>query len=114
MNPLSRLSMALVLVASAAPAQQPVPSPLAARPAAPPSSTQVPPSQAVPTQTSPTGTGVATTGQMSLSAAQSTALQQVSALRQAQLDEAIAAEDAHQAAAALLPRARSATTMSYN
>ncbi|HEX9161964.1 MAG TPA: TolC family protein [Thermoanaerobaculia bacterium] len=51
---------------------------------------------------------------MSLSAAQSTALQQVSAFQQAQIDEAIATEDVRQAEAALLPRARSASTIAYN
>ena len=51
---------------------------------------------------------------MSLAAAQTTALQQVSALQQARIDEAIAAEDVRQAEAALLPRARSATAITYN
>ena len=51
---------------------------------------------------------------MSLAAAQTTALQQVSAFQQAQIDEAIAAEDLRQAEASLLPRARSASTITYN
>src|SRR5689334_15894886 len=76
---------ALVLMASAAFAQQPQPQ----APATPP-----PP--------------------MSLAAAQTTALQQVSAFQQAQIDEAIAAEDLRQAEASLLPRARSASTIAYN
>ena len=51
---------------------------------------------------------------MSLSTALSTALQQVSALRQAEIDQQIAAEDLLQAKAALLPRARDAFTVTYN
>jgi outer membrane protein TolC len=51
---------------------------------------------------------------LSLSVATSTALQQVSALQQAQIDEAIAAEDLRQARAALLPRARDSFTITYN
>jgi outer membrane protein TolC len=51
---------------------------------------------------------------MSLSGAQTTALQQASSLQQAQIDEALAAEDLRQAKAGLLPRARSATTVTYN
>jgi len=51
---------------------------------------------------------------ISLASALSTALQQVSALQQAQIDEAIAAEDLRQAEASLLPRARSASTIVYN
>jgi outer membrane protein TolC len=51
---------------------------------------------------------------LSLSAVLSTALQQVSALQQSQIDEAIAAEDLRQVEAAVLPRARSASTISYN
>jgi outer membrane protein len=96
MNPLSSLIAALALLASAVLAQQPALSP---PPAPPPAQPAPPPSSAQP---------------MSLSAAQSTAMQQVSALQQAQLDEAIAAEDVRQAQAAWLPRARSATTISYN
>jgi outer membrane protein len=98
---------ALVLLTGAALAQQP------ASPA--PVLSQTPPSAAVPQQPSPTGTGNAPNSQpMSLSGAQSTALQQVSALQQAQIDEAIAAEDLRQARAAWLPRARSATSIIYN
>jgi len=44
---------------------------------------------------------------MSLSAATSAAFEQASALQQAQIDEAIAAEDLRQARAALLPAFRS-------
>ncbi len=51
---------------------------------------------------------------ISLESAQTTALQQVSLLRQAQIDEAIAAEDVRQAQAAFLPRARSLSTITYN
>ncbi|HEX7419874.1 MAG TPA: TolC family protein [Thermoanaerobaculia bacterium] len=51
---------------------------------------------------------------ISLALAQSTALRQVSALQQAQIDEAIAAEDLRQAEVSLLPRARSASTITYN
>jgi multidrug efflux system outer membrane protein len=49
-----------------------------------------------------------------LSAATTTALQQVSAFHQAQIDEAIAAEDLRQARAALLPRVRDSFTITYN
>lgn len=55
-----------------------------------------------------------TTKPLSLEAATSAALQQVSALRQAELDEKIAAEDLHQAWAALLPRARDSYTVTYS
>lgn len=51
---------------------------------------------------------------LSLEAATSTALQQVSTLRQAELDEKIAAEDVHQAWASLLPRARDSYTITYS
>jgi outer membrane protein TolC len=51
---------------------------------------------------------------LTLSAATSSALQQVSALRQAELDEAIAAEDLRQARTALLPRMRDSFTLAYN
>jgi outer membrane protein TolC len=51
---------------------------------------------------------------LSLSAATSAALQQVSSLRQAQIDEAVAAEDFRQARAALLPRVRDSYTIIYN
>jgi outer membrane protein TolC len=57
---------------------------------------------------------ISPTGPISLASAQSTALQQVSALQQAQIDEAIAAEDVRQAEASLLPRARSSSTVTYN
>ena len=51
---------------------------------------------------------------ISLASAQSTALQQVSSLQQALIDEAIAAEDLRQAVGSLLPRARSASAITYN
>ena len=51
---------------------------------------------------------------MSVTAALSTALQQVSTLQQAQIDEQIAAEDLKQARAALLPRVRDSFTVTYN
>ena len=51
---------------------------------------------------------------LSLADAQAIALRQVSTLQQAQIEEAIAAEDLRQAEASLLPRARSASTIVYN
>ncbi len=51
---------------------------------------------------------------LSLAAATSTALQQLSTFRQAEIDEAIAAEDLRQARAALLPRFRDSFTATYN
>ena len=51
---------------------------------------------------------------LSLSSAMSAALQQVNTLQQAQIDEAIAAQDVRQAEAALLPRARDSFTIAYN
>jgi len=51
---------------------------------------------------------------LSLAAATTTALQQVSALQQAQIDEAIAANDVRQAEAALLPRLRDSFSLTYN
>src|SRR5438309_8407685 len=51
---------------------------------------------------------------LSLVAATSTALQQVSNLRQAEIEEALAAEDLRQSKAALLPRARDSFTITYN
>jgi outer membrane protein TolC len=51
---------------------------------------------------------------LTLSAAMSAALQQVNTLQQAQIDEAIAAQDVRQAEAALLPRARDSFTIAYN
>jgi outer membrane protein TolC len=51
---------------------------------------------------------------LSLAGATSTALQQVSSFRQAQVDEALAAEDLRQARAALLPRVRDSFTATYN
>lgn len=51
---------------------------------------------------------------LSLSAATTTALQQLSELRRAQIDEAVAAEDLKQARAALLPRVRDAFSATYN
>ncbi len=76
---------------------------------------QTPPSNAVP-QPSPSASPVsaALSSPMSLSDATSAALKQVSSLRQAQIDEAIAAQDLTQARAALLPRARDAYTITYN
>ncbi len=54
------------------------------------------------------------TSPMSLSTALSTAMQQVSTLRQAEIDQQIAEEDVRQAQAALLPRARDSFTITYN
>ena len=51
---------------------------------------------------------------MSLSTALSTAMQQVSTLRQAEIDEQIAAEDLRQAETAFLPRARDSFSITYN
>jgi outer membrane protein TolC len=51
---------------------------------------------------------------MSLSTALSTAMQQVSALRQAEIDQQIAAEDLRQARTALLPKVRDSFTITYN
>jgi len=51
---------------------------------------------------------------MSLTSALSAAMQQVSALQQAEIDQQIAAEDVRQAEAALLPRARDSFTITYN
>src|SRR5437016_6135062 len=51
---------------------------------------------------------------LSLTTATTTALQQVSAFQQAQIDEALAAEDLRQARAALLPRARDSFSITYN
>ena len=54
------------------------------------------------------------TAPMSLPNALSTAMQQVSALQQAEIDQQLAAEDVRQAEAALLPRARDSFTVIYN
>ena len=51
---------------------------------------------------------------MSLTTAMSTAMQQVSTLRQAEIDQQIAEEDLRQARAALLPRVRDSFTITYN
>jgi outer membrane protein len=51
---------------------------------------------------------------MSLSTALSTAMQQVSTLRQAEIDQQIAEEDLRQARAAFLPRVRDSFTITYN
>ena len=51
---------------------------------------------------------------LSIGAATTAALQQVSALQQAQIDEAIAAQDVRQAEAAFLPRVRDSFTVAYN
>jgi outer membrane protein TolC len=51
---------------------------------------------------------------LSLPAATSAALQQVSQLQQAQIQEQVAAEDLKQARAALLPRLRDSFTLTYN
>src|SRR5881275_1925261 len=51
---------------------------------------------------------------MSLSRALSTAMQQVSTLRQAEIDQQIAEEDLRQAKAALLPRVRDSFSVTYN
>lgn len=74
--------------------QQQSPSP--AHPAAPPVQ---PPALAAP---------------MSLSTAISTAMQQVSALQQAEIDQQIAAESLRQAEAAVLPEARDSFSITYN
>src|SRR5712692_6763062 len=63
-----------------------------------------PPSPAQPSSAAP----------LSLAAATSAALQQVNALQQAQIEEAIAVEELRQARAALLPRARDSFTITYN
>ncbi|HKO01833.1 MAG TPA: TolC family protein [Thermoanaerobaculia bacterium] len=84
--------VAVMMACGGAAAQQPAP------PApAPPASPQPQPQQP-----------------LSVSAATSSALQQLSTLQQAQIDEAIAAEDLKQARAALLPRVRDAFTVTYN
>src|SRR5947207_11600660 len=51
---------------------------------------------------------------LSLAAATSAALQQVSAFQQARIDEALAAEDLRQSRAALLPRARDSFSITYD
>src|SRR5258708_5960381 len=51
---------------------------------------------------------------LSLAGVLSAALQQVSALQQAQIDEAVAAEELRQAEVAVLPRARASASVSYN
>lgn len=51
---------------------------------------------------------------MSLNSALSTALQQVSTLQQAQIDQQIAAEQVRQSEAALLPQVRDAYSVTYN
>jgi outer membrane protein TolC len=51
---------------------------------------------------------------LSLADATSAALKQVSAYEQARIDEAIAAQDVHQANAALLPRVRDSFSITYN
>jgi len=51
---------------------------------------------------------------ISLATAMNAALQQVSALQEAQIEEAVAAEDLKQARAALLPRLRDSFSVSYN
>jgi outer membrane protein TolC len=51
---------------------------------------------------------------LSLAAVTNVALQQVSVLQQAQIDEAIAAQDLRQAKAAFLPRARDSFSITYN
>ena len=56
----------------------------------------------------------ATTQPLSIGAATTAALQQVSALQQAQIDEAIAAQDVRQTEAAFLPRVRDSFTVAYN
>jgi outer membrane protein len=60
------------------------------------------------------GSGPMASAALSPSGALSAALQQVSGLQQARIEEAIAAEDLRQARAALLPRARSTTALAYN
>jgi len=51
---------------------------------------------------------------LSLRDATNSALKQASALQQAEIDEALAAEELHQSWAALLPRARDAYSVTYN
>ncbi|HEV7922275.1 MAG TPA: TolC family protein [Thermoanaerobaculia bacterium] len=84
-------------------AQQPSPAP----PAAPPPAQPAP----APTTAAP---AAGTSQPLSLAGAQAAALQQVSALRQAEYDEAAAAEELRQARAALLPRVRDEYTVTYN
>jgi outer membrane protein TolC len=58
--------------------------------------------------------GQQTAAPLSLADATTAALRQVSAFHQAQLDEAVAAEELRQARSALLPRARDSFTVTYN
>jgi outer membrane protein TolC len=75
---------------------------------------QTPPAQQPQPTPSVQPPGQQTTPPMSLSTALSTAAQQVSALRQAEIDQQIAAEDLRQAKAGLLPRARDSFSITYN
>jgi outer membrane protein TolC len=117
------IALFAALLTSGAHAQTPPPS--AGNPAASAQTRPAPPASTP--DTTPATTPVAPTlppapapagaaGSMPLSpgGALSAALQQVSGLQQARIEEAIAAEDLRQARAALLPRARSATTITYN
>lgn len=103
----------VLLRSSVALAQQP-PSPATPLPGPQPATVQpAPPSGAPPSPNAPSAP-TAAPQPLSIAAATSTALQQVSALQQAQIDEAIAAEDVRQAEAALLPRVRDSFTVMYN
>jgi outer membrane protein TolC len=122
------VALSLLLLAAASPpslAQTPPPvSAPQAQSATPPQTS--PPPQSPPPQAAPSTAPVAPTvlstppqsggasSPLSPAGALSAALQQVSSLQQARIDEAIAAEDLRQARAALLPRARSATAVTYN
>jgi outer membrane protein len=118
---------ALLLVPGVGGAQTPPPVTGNPPPASPITSTSpettpptMPVAPALPNASSQSGpaagqaTGSAAGLPLSPGGALSAALQQVSSLQQARIDEAIAAEDLRQARAALLPRARSATAITYN
>ncbi|HVT04442.1 MAG TPA: TolC family protein [Thermoanaerobaculia bacterium] len=98
---------------SSPPAQpQPESSPSTQSPALPPFSAVTPPPSQVGSPVAPTAASASPP--LSLLSATTTALQQASALQQAQLDEAIAEGDLRQAQAAILPRLRSLSTYAYN
>jgi outer membrane protein TolC len=100
---------------SSAPTIPGPPAPVSQSPATPPPTPAPAPPTANPSATA-SGAQAAGAGplQLSLSAVLSAALQQVSALQQAQIDEAIAAEDLRQAEVAILPRARASASVTYN
>lgn len=116
---LSILITLLITLAGSSASAQPI-SPAAQ----PPSATQSlpsgqsptsPPSSAVtPASSSGIGWPVAPSQPISLSGAIAIALQQASALKQAQLDEEMARADLRQARAAILPRLRSSSIYMYN